>query len=161
MENKKRFILLWLILAILLFFLVMNIDNSKNSTDYNPLCFDCQYYDYTDFVKSKNPVLINLNNERISNIVISYNRFMSKKGKISLSFNYYNKSKNRIERIHGTAYDINTKDISWSMFSDVSISFIDGRLIVYADERFKDNNMFVLWQAVNVAFIDGIKKIKD
>lgn len=155
MNQRKRFILLWIILIMIIVFIVMNADDSKNNSEYKTICFNCSYYDYTDYVKNVQPELFFLNNNKVENIVLTYSRFMSKKGKITLSYTYNENGYKK--RFYGIARDINPADITWSTFNDVQLSFMDGRLIVYADENFKENNMDVLFRAAGLA----LKNIKN
>lgn len=157
MNQKKRFILLWILLIMIIVFIVMNVDGSKNNAEYKITCFNCTYYDYTEYVKNIQPGIFFLDNKKIENIVLTYSRFMSKKGKLTLSYTY-NENGNK-KRFYGVANDIEPADITWSPFNDVRISFMDGRMIIYADDNFKENNMSVLFEAAGRA-LNNSQKIK-
>lgn len=160
MDSKKRFVMLWILLAIVLFFFFMKMDNSMSDINYEPKCSNCHYYDYTELINNRFPDFYLLKQINAQNIVVTYSRFMSVNGQVTLSFNYKNPKNGKLERVYGKATGFNANSINWSVFNDLKIDLVNNRVIVYTNEVFNSNDLIFVWGIINQALGDAISKIR-
>lgn len=154
MTNHAKIILIIIsAIVILLVSVKSNLFFDSEKGDYTPTCISCKNYDLTDFIKVQHPDLFNALNNNASDVVVKYDRFMSKKGKLSL---FYTNKNN--ERKVGFVKDIDPNSIKWSILNDLQINIVNGRFVVTMDDTlFKSNNM-VLWNAITEAYQNSLSK---
>jgi hypothetical protein len=157
-KKESKSLLLIIVFFIMCFFYFMKNTNIQGKI-FRDKCFDCNFYKYDDYENLGDSPLYFLNNSRIKNINLTYNRFLSREGKIYISYEELNEN-GKWDKKNGKSNGLNPNDISWTIFNTFHISFKNKSLILEADEDFFKSNQSVFLNGVTTAFENSRKDQK-
>lgn len=156
MKKGKIILILGMLFTISFIFSIRWYDDQiKKDVKFSEFCFNCKNFDYSEYI-NKSSALYALKEKQISNIKISYSRFLSRKGSLILSLNY-KLSNGKTKRMYGITKNIDVNDIKWSSFNVATISFKGDQLILNIDPDFFSSNISVFNRSLNEALLDLIK----
>lgn len=160
MSNNESKAILYVILSIIIcFFCFMKNTGDIQNKIFKNECFNCKEYNYSDYEKLSDSPLYSLNNKNIKNVNLTYTRFFSKYGKITI--NYMEKREDGIWVLKkGTSSGLNPEDISWSIFNTFHLKFKNNLLILEADDNFFKSNQKIFLMGTEEAFLNSRKESK-